>query len=800
MISGIMCTALLAKAADEGGVKLRFSLDSKSNTDLVTVTVSGKVIDKNTKEPIPNASVRGHIVIWKYQGPDLFDRCPNGETKTDQAGQYTLKFVTPLTNSGPMKNKDGLCVYAGAAGYETRPVYAKENVTPKKLDYHIDIELDKGKLVQGIAVDENQKPVAGAIVRIQSGLNGDWTFFDSLGRTTTDKDGKFEIRVSEDENLTLGNPWLIIFKPDYGVGFCFDILKKSDLGTVVIPKGGKIQGKVVDAAGKGVANCEVSVRDFLVNVIDVVRTDSDGHYVLAGVPGEPSIADFYKHKTGEYRRMYGEVEVYARTDAAQGLKDVPNYKIVAQDGKTVAGPDIVIGKDSSVSGRLIPSKSTLVGLKELLVRLDYDWGKMVEADADGKFFFPTVPPGKHQLTVYLPTNLRYDRGIGRTQIDVKPQQKLEGVEIRLDDLAEARVQILDARGNPLEGITAGTTFRSDGAGPWTEGTRSGADGWAVVYLYPGGTQYVRGFDMENRKLVSGGFVEINPKPDQVIDNLRIAMLEPAAITGRVLDADKGPATGKVLQCTIAYADGTQRKERIKTDQAGRFEIKDLTPGAVKLELETVPTDLSAAMDKLTEIKPGETKDFGDLNLTAIKFYQVKGKLSPSVTFSNPEGFKIRLDLIEWQPMVATDAKGNFTIDKVPAGKHRLTAYLPYNPRTDRGVGHAEIEVKDGNLQGVELPLETLAAIHIRIENPQGQPLEGVSAAAWWTEDHSGVFTEGSRSDKEGRATLYLYPDEEQYIGAHDWDGRYVLKGNRKMTLKPGEVVKDLVVIMQPKDQ
>ena len=799
IFSGFICTDIVLRAADEGGVKLRFSMDNKNAGDLVTVTVTGKVLDKVTKEPIPNALVRGHIVIWKTQGPDLFDRCPRSETKSDQSGEYTLKFVTPLTNSGPEKNGDILCVDAGAQGYETRPVYAKGSVSPKNLEYKMDIALEKGKLVQGIVVGEDHKPVSDAIVRMQSGLNGDWNFFDSLGRTTTDKDGKFEIRVSEDQELNGGRPWLAIFKPGYGAGFCFGILKQGDLGTIMIPKGGEIQGKVVDAAGKGIGNCEVSVRGWPIESMNVVSTDSDGRYVLPGIPGEPSIVKFFQGKNGRYQKPWGEVEVYARMDTAQSLKDVPNYKIMAQDGKTITGPDIVVGNNSSVTGRLIASKSTMVGLKGLLVRLDYDWGKMVEADADGKFYFPFVPAGKHNLTAYLPTNLRYDRGIGRTQIEVGPQQKLENIEIKLDDLAEARVQILDARGNPLEGIIAGATFRRDGSGFWTEGTRSGPDGWAVLYLYPGGTQYVRGFDRESKNLVSGGFIEVDPKPGQAIDNLRITMVEPASISVRVLDADNSPVAGKALQCTIEYADGIQKNDRIKTDEAGRFELKDLTPGAIKLQLNTIPAELNVAVDKLIEIKPGESKDLGDLKLAAIKYYQVKGKLLASPTFSNLEGFKIRLDLMEWQPMVATDAQGNFTLDKVPTGKHRLTAYLFYNLRTDRGVGHVQIEVNDG-MQNVELPLETLATINVRIHDPQGKPLEGVSAAAWWNKDHSGVFTEGSRSDKDGLATLYIYPEEEQYIGAHDWDGRYELKSDRKMSLNPGDVVKDHEVIMQPKNK
>lgn len=105
-------------------------------------------------------------------------------------------------------------------------------------------------------------------------------------------------------------------------------------------------------------------------------------------------------------------------------------------------------------------------------------------------------------------------------------------------------------------------------------------------------------------------------------------------------------------------------------------------------------------------------------------------------------------------------------------------------------------MKEGDLQDIVVPLDTLATIHMQIQNEKGEPLEGVSAAAWWTPNHNGVFTEGSASDKDGCATLYLYPDEEQYIGAHDWAGRYALVSDKKMTLKTGEDVKDHVVVMK----
>jgi len=187
---------------------------------------------------------------------------------------------------------------------------------------------------------------------------------------------------------------------------------------------------------------------------------------------------------------------------------------------------------------------------------------------------------------------------------------------------------------------------------------------------------------------------------------------------------------------------------------------------------------------------------GDIFLK-VELHTVAGRLLPSETFTDLTGLKIRLDLKEWEPMVTTDADGRFVLPQVPDGKHRLTAYLPFNLRTDRGVGHTMIEVKGSDMGDVQLKLETLSTIHMTITDESGKPLEGISAAAWWTENHSGVFTEGTKSNTQGQATLYLYPEQAQYVGAHDWSNKYTLTGHRAVTSKKGEVINGLKVMMRP---
>ena len=228
------------------------------------------------------------------------------------------------------------------------------------------------------------------------------------------------------------------------------------------------------------------------------------------------------------------------------------------------------------------------------------------------------------------------------------------------------------------------------------------------------------------------------------------MVPASSIRGKI-GGDGLPASNSRMRllCRLDYADGVSFWRPVTVNTAGKFELDHLRPGVVKLALSTQPRELEAALSGPVELKPGQAKELPPMSLNKLPTFQVSGRLLASSTFSHLDGFKIRLDLREWQPMIPTDAQGQFVLPKVTSGKHRLTAYLPYNLRTDRGVGHVNIDVKDVDLANVQLQLETLAVVPLRIVDASGKPLAGISAAAWWTENHSGVFTEGEKSDKVG---------------------------------------------------
>ncbi len=611
MVFMVLVGLCMVGQADEKGMRVRFSLTS----DPVTVTISGVVLDKATGEPIAEALVRGHVLVQLYRGPDFFERCPQGQVLTDEQGRYKLQIQTLLTTAGRGRGQDGMCVYASASGYETAPQYIRPNVTSDKADFQCDFALGKGRRLSGTVVDPEGKPVAGALVRVQNGLNGDWNFFGALGQATSNEQGEFELwMASGPTNDVTRSPWLTILKRGQGAMFIWDLFQKGDLGALTLPACGAVAGHVVDGQGEPLSGCEVSARGFPCGLIDKTQTDDQGQYILRGIPGEPSIVEFYTRKNGRFIDQWGVVEVHARLNPEIELKNGANYKLRARDSETVEAENLVMNVNSRVTGKLLSSGSSL-GLGGLLVRLDSSWDNMVEVDIEGHFSFPYVAPGKHKLTAYFPHNLRYDRGIGRTTIEVTPGEPMTDVEIQLDELAELRVQYLDVKGNPLPGVTASATWSKDGHGPWTQGTVSDAEGWAVLYLYPGDIQYLGGFDPSGR-LVSEMRAKIKPSPAQIMEPKQVMMVESATLTGQLFDDQNKPLVHTRLICRLAYADGTQIERPIATDEQGDFTLPHIVPGVVEISLESESTLHKNILGKTIEIEPGQALGLGGISLAS----------------------------------------------------------------------------------------------------------------------------------------------------------------------------------------
>lgn len=583
----------------------------------VTVTVSGCITDRKTGTPISKARVRGHI-----HTNDDFERCSTAETYTDDAGTYTLLFTVPLSPSVILTGIYSSCVYADAVGYGCQPHYFKSKLTPDDRDIlDIDLALVPGARLHGAVISQETGPVANARVRIQNGMNGDWNFFGSLGDTFTNEEGEFELWIDKSRRSVLGkNPWLCIQKQGEGVSMVWDIKTAEDLGRIVLHPGGTVSGRILDNQGLPLPDCEVSVRTWPCDLIDQTLTDAEGHYTLSGIPSLATIQAFYQRKNGSVSAGRGKVTVFARLDPDTLLRNSAQYQIPVIDGETLFGPDLTVGRNylttghitGKVTGRV--SGDVLYGLGGLKIRLDNSWNQMVETNLEGYFGFPDVAPGPHRLTAYLPHNLRYDRGIGRTEIFVPADHPLEDVVIELENLAQMRVQFLDSNGNPLPGVTAGAAWSKSGGGGWTEGMASDTQGWALLYLYPNSKQYVRGY-MNPGGLVTEIPLAVEPDPGQVFDPKLISMVLPTSLTGQLLRDSGAPLAQMRIQCHLSYADGQAGRFTTLTDDVGQFQVDRVTPGVFSLDLETEEHLFLDVLSARLEAVPGETIHLGSLKLT-----------------------------------------------------------------------------------------------------------------------------------------------------------------------------------------
>jgi beta-lactamase regulating signal transducer with metallopeptidase domain len=346
-----LCVALGTIALGSfAGVRLVYGAAPATAASTYTVTVEGKVTDAVTGKPVPDADVRGWVCLVDFR-PDRAERSAQQAVKTDGEGRYKLTLVSPLTTSGEYKGQDVVALTVRAEGYGTRPVFAKGAVTPAKLAFTgIDVPLGPGRKLSGRIVDAQHQPVAGARVAVGDDQSGGWDDWGAWGSATSDQKGLFEIWMNREKPKDMGpDPRLAIIKPGYGTTIQWDILQKEDLGDVVLKPGGTVKGKVVDQKGKAVSGCNVDAFLYPFGRVGRVATDADGNWEMKGLPGKPSIVEYFHRKNGPngYSPSYGRMRLYARPDEQSPLPQEPDCSIAAEEGKEVAAANIVLGAQAT---------------------------------------------------------------------------------------------------------------------------------------------------------------------------------------------------------------------------------------------------------------------------------------------------------------------------------------------------------------------------------------------------------------------------------------------------------------------
>ena len=317
---------------------------------------------------------------------------------------------------------------------------------------HLDLKLEKSLIFLARVVDSQTKePVKG--VRLFSWLRPEVNgISDSNGvvRISNMLPGKFEFWVESkeycrwwsEECLSEWNRYKI---DDEKTGWQrnfdfldFDLKNEAQMVTIIIEKGVRITGKIVDPDGKPVSGATAApARSGSGNSLTgdtrfSVETDANGQFVMMLPASKEAKYNLVAHdgKYEQWRNWANGVLEPIQTNPGDVIENV----IIK-----LTQPAAVKGKVVDSSGNPVPNNQVRASAFDKLENRYYD--PTARTDANGNFEIKFIRPGKQYIQAY-PFWLRADEAPEGTSVvvDLKPNQILEGIELTTKETQKGRVK------------------------------------------------------------------------------------------------------------------------------------------------------------------------------------------------------------------------------------------------------------------------------------------------------------------------------------------------------------------------
>lgn len=479
-----------------------------------------------------------------------------------------------------------------------------------------------------------------------------------------------------------------------------------------------LRGVVVDAAGEPLGNTAIAAQLSESNAKprwDASRrmqANAQGEFHLQGAPAGALKLEFTRDGYLDKTLELGEL---ADGATREGLR------VVLDSGGFVAG--VVTWDDGS------PAERAMVQVEEPreATRVFFGEPKGHRVDADGRFRITGLGAGPFKVIATAPEASR-----PRPEGVEAPKSKLSGPKWRAearDVTAGAELAlvlgpgesvagiVLDESGAPVTKFSIRTVKRSNGmvfggadAGPTRkfdsddgrfvlEGLGDGA--WSLIADAKG---YTSSDPLSVDTPYSG-------------PELTIRLARASRLAGIVVDP-----TGKPLAEASVEVEREQKIRRVgpehsmrRSDDQGRFELKDAPNGLVKLRA-THPKFAASQWLEL-RVAPGEEREDLRLELSeggtirgSIHASELRSDVTWSVTITSKEGG-------DWNQTTA-DAAGAFELQRVRPGEHRISAHSRGgSPSEDKGKSllmlHTTVTVEAGRTVEVVLGAPSAQALELR---------------------------------------------------------------------------------------
>ncbi|MEM6671468.1 MAG: carboxypeptidase regulatory-like domain-containing protein [Planctomycetota bacterium] len=461
------------------------------------------------------------------------------ETRADAEGRFA---VTGL-GSGPWR------VGAWLDHSETREPWRA--VLDPVTGGGITLTLREGARLTGVVVDDRGTPIERASITATPA--GAESGGDPIKERSRDPEGRFEL-----EGLGEGTWDLTAYAIGHGEGRPVRVEVPLDLdgARLVLPRLARLAGSVVDAAGAPVAEVRVRASG------RSTTTDDQGLFTLTKL--QPGEVRFEISSRGEHGPPLGPALQLAPGEVREGVV-------------------VALSSGARVLGEVHPSARTGTELTVVLRPHDSYNATRAVVDADGRFSFAGVAPGRYRVAFEWAGFSDWIEGFRARRAVMVELEAGETEHVVLGDPAHHPITVsgeVREAGAPLAGMLMYVFSEDEADNQPLMVARTDDEGrYSVDLPWPGAMLFTVGPGQQRQARFHRTLTD---EPRQVLD----FDLPTSRLTGRLLRAEGGPANARLV--LLSHADaraGTIQLGQIQLTMSrsdGTFEFEGLHPGEYRL--------------------------------------------------------------------------------------------------------------------------------------------------------------------------------------------------------------------------
>ena len=694
----------------------------------------GRVVDASGRA-VADVEVQG---TWRFRrggSPRRAAFQSGGRSLSDRQGRFRLRGLVPNESYELTLKRAGFA-----------PLRRKLVVSEDGGDEEAFVLL-AGRRGSGVVVDENDQPVAGAEINLraesaESDLMVRYRSFNQRSEleysATSGTDGSFHM-----DDLSSGRFRLEAqragFAPVAVPGLSVpEGAGETDLGTLVLVPGARIEGRVVSAQGEPLA------------AVEIFATDGDIQRILAAARrNDTPLPDAVTDAGGNF--VIPDQRPEERVDLRAVKKGYAENQVPGVPAPTETPVEIVLQLASTVSGRVIDEDGDPIQEANVTVRpaegnamARFSRGQRGVTDVDGGFVLTDVPPG----AIRVEARAKGFQGGDQTE-QVQAGKDLEGVVMTLRQGAVVVGTVSNQAGEPVDAASVtlaigDSLWRASGRPP---AARTDGDGaFRLEGVEPG---------RRTLQVRHGSY----PVTTKVVDlelgetRVEIELGGGQTVSGQVVDPEGTPVAGAL----VGLGPESQRFSVPGNGESsladGTFEIKGISDGEYSVmvshsdfangRLEGIEVKGSPVRGLVVQLEAGASITGRILGLDFDRLAAAE-----VMAFSQQGGMKAGQVDYEEQYRIPKVAPGEWQVHVQTTGGRRAGGSITVAP------GDTSVQLDIEFAEGVTLEGRVLsggagvAGVRLSVSSPQGK-----SNASGVT-DHQGNFE--LHGLEEGKHQLFAF--------------------------------------------